>query len=112
MSACHPDQGARTTLPGVDAIGKVVDFAVDAGHGEGPYWGDIEKQNRITPVVPIRAIPLGSVILRSELLKDPRFWQTEVIKMAAGSNPSYLTDEQLGPVLERLSTSDLAHAGW
>lgn len=46
--------------------------------------------------------PLAEPVGRAELLADPRFATAEVVRMPAGSNPSYLTPAQLLPVLERL----------
>lgn len=97
---------------GVHAIGKIRESAEDDGQGGGDYWRDVAKQNRSSPVIAISVVAIVSPILRSELLKDPRFSEAEVIKMAAGSNPSYLTDGQLAAVLERLSAADLERAGW
>ena len=38
---------------------------------------------------------------RADLLHDPRFRDAEVLRMPAGSNPSWLTATQLAAVLER-----------
>jgi len=45
--------------------------------------------------MPVKLKPLDPPILRSELLQHPVLSQMEVITMAAGSNPSFLTRDQL-----------------
>ena len=43
----------------------------------------------------VRLTGLDQPVLRTELLEHPRLSQFEVIKVPAGSNPSYLTRHQL-----------------
>jgi len=45
--------------------------------------------------LPMRLEPLPAPVLRSEILEQPVLSQIEVMKMPAGSNPSYLTRDQL-----------------
>ncbi len=52
--------------------------------------------------------PLAQPVARAELLADARFVGAEVVRMPAGSNPSFLTPGQLLPVLERLGPGDPA----
>jgi hypothetical protein len=46
-------------------------------------------------VVPVRLEPLASPVLRSELRLHPELSAIEVLRMPAGSNPSYLTRDEL-----------------
>ena len=54
---------------------------------------------------------LAEPLPRAELLLDPAFATAEVIRMPAGSNPSYLRPAQLAPVLARLDPTP-AHTTW
>lgn len=45
--------------------------------------------------VPIELRPLEPPVLRGELLGDPVLSGMEVLRMPAGSNPSYLTAEEV-----------------
>ena len=51
--------------------------------------------------VPIRLTPLADPVPRAELVADPVFAEAEVIRMPAGSNPSWLTAAQYAVVLAR-----------
>jgi hypothetical protein len=73
--------------PGVHAVGTV-SGPVGAGDGDGP-------------VLPVRLTSLPDPVERGELLADPGFRSAEVLRMPAGSNPSWLTAAQLGAVLTR-----------
>ena len=55
---------------------------------------------------------LDEPVLRAELLTTAAFAGAEVVRMPAGSNPSYLTEQQLRPVLDRLDPASLRRAGW
>jgi hypothetical protein len=46
------------------------------------------------PEIPMRLRPMPSPALRAELLLDPVLATAEVVRMPAGSNPSYLDREQ------------------
>ena len=46
-------------------------------------------------VMPVTLTPLRSPVLRSELVGHPDLASLEVIRMPAGSNPSYVTPAQL-----------------
>lgn len=83
--------------PGVHAIGTV------AGPVEEPDGaGDDDR-----PALPVRLTRLDAPVDRAELLHDPRFRAAEVLRMPAGSNPSWLTPEQLTAVLERAGGAGL-----
>lgn len=66
-------------------------------HGEvlGPVTGPREDL-----VMPVRLRPLSSPVLRDELLGHPVLGRLEVVRMPAGSNPSYVTRAQLAALGE------------
>ena len=76
-------------LPGVHAVGTV----------SGPVRADDGDDDG--PVLPVRLTSLSDPVDRGELLADPDFRSAEVLRMPAGSNPSWLTAAQLGAVLVR-----------
>jgi hypothetical protein len=56
---------------------------------------------------------LPAPVARADLLTDARFRGAEVVRMAAGSNPSYLRADELAAVVERLDDPAAATwAGW
>ncbi len=72
--------------PGVHALG-----ALTAGPDtDGDGWA-----------VPLRLTLLADPVPRSELLADPIAREAEVLRMPAGSNPSWLSAEQFAAVLAR-----------
>jgi hypothetical protein len=73
--------------PGVHALGEVTDGIEDRPDG---------------PVVHVRLTLLTEPIPRAELLADPRTRDAEVLRMPAGSNPSWLSAEQYAAVLSRI----------
>lgn len=77
--------------PGVHAVGTVT---------APPREPDDPDDDR--PVLPVRLTRLAGPVERAELLHDPLFRDAEVLRMPAGSNPSWLTAEQLGTVLARV----------
>ena len=79
--------GARD--PGVAAVGRLAGVPGDDGRVE------------------VELFPLRATVERSALLLDGRFRAAEVVRMAAGSNPSYLRADQLAAVRERLADDDL-----
>ena len=46
-------------------------------------------------MMPVSLVPLSPPLLRSELVGHPQLADLEVLRMPAGSNPSYVTREQL-----------------
>jgi hypothetical protein len=74
--------------PGVHALGVLT--------GE-PWDGE----------VPVRLTPLAEPVPRAELVADPVFREAEVIRMPAGSNPSWLTAAQYAVVLARTGPARL-----
>ncbi len=81
--------------PGVHALGEVADGVENRADG---------------PVVHVRLALLAQPIPRGELLADPRMRDAEVLRMPAGSNPSWLSDEQFAAVLDRAGRPGLG--GW
>jgi hypothetical protein len=77
--------------PGVHAVGTVT----------GPVRDDDG------PVLPVRLRRLARPVARVDLLDDPAFRDAEVIRMPAGSNPSWLSRPQLAAVLRRLPDAGL-----
>lgn len=57
----------------------------------------VERAGRGRPTLfmPMTLRPLATPVLRSELLGHPSLSQIEVLKMAAGSNPSFVTSEDV-----------------
>jgi hypothetical protein len=54
------------------------------------------------PVVPVRLILLTRPVGRTDLLADPAVRDAEVLRMPAGSNPSWLSPAQFAAVLARV----------
>jgi hypothetical protein len=75
--------------PGVHAVGTV----------SGPVRADDGDSDG--PVLPVRLTALPEPVDRGELLADPDFRSAEVLRMPAGSNPSWLSATQLRTVLAR-----------
>lgn len=85
--------------PGVHAVGTVTG---PVRPGDGP---DGE------PLLPVRLTRLETPVERAELLHDPLFRDAEVLRMPAGSNPSWLTGAQLAVVRERAAPGGLGPWG-
>jgi hypothetical protein len=80
------------TGPGVHAVGTVTGPVAATGNG---------------PAVPVRLVLLPEPVLRSDLMADPRMRDAEVLRMPAGSNPSWLSAGQFAAVLDRVDTDRL-----
>jgi hypothetical protein len=78
--------------PGVHAIGELTGPVDDGPDG---------------PVVPVRLTLLPEPVARTVLLADPRMREAEVLRMPAGSNPSWLSAEQYVAVLDRVADGGL-----
>jgi len=74
--------------PGVQAVGTLV----------GTPRVDVAGVEAVE--VELRRLQRG--VPRADLLHDPAFRDAEVVRMAAGSNPSYLTRAQLAAVVRLL----------
>ena len=79
--------------PGVHALGRLV------GAPE-----PTDDPTRLTIEVELRR--LAEPVPRAELLTDPAFAAAEVIRMPAGSNPSWLSAPALKAVLDRIDPPD------
>lgn len=73
--------------PGVHALGSITGVPRAATGG---------------PVVPVEFTLLPDPLPRPELLLDPVTRDAEVLRMPAGSNPSWLSAPQFGAVLDRV----------
>jgi hypothetical protein len=62
-------------------------------HAAGRTTGQV-RQSADGPVVPVRLRAVDPYVPRSDLLADPTFAGLEVLRMPAGSNPSYLDATQ------------------
>ncbi|UOY02723.1 hypothetical protein [Blastococcus sp. PRF04-17] len=74
-------------------------------HALGALAGIPEEDDG--PVVPVRLTLLGEPVPRAELLTDPRMSGAEILRMPAGSNPSWLSAGQFGAVLDRVEAARL-----
>ena len=61
--------------------------------------------------MPVRLVLLPDPVPRSDLLADPRMRDAEVLRMPAGSNPSWLSAGQFAAVLDRVDTHRLGRWG-
>ncbi|HEV7188428.1 MAG TPA: hypothetical protein VGN28_11085 [Blastococcus sp.] len=73
--------------PGVHALGVVA----------GTVTTDADA-----PVVPVRLTRLAEPVARAELLANPAVRDAEVLRMPAGSNPSWLSARQFAALLARV----------
>jgi hypothetical protein len=92
LDLVHPGQPCLLWVsgradPGVHAVGEVT--------GEPEHRAD-------GPVVDVRLTRLARPVPRAELLGDPAVRTAEVLRMPAGSNPSWLSAAALAAVLARL----------
>lgn len=76
--------------PGVHAVGSLTGLPRHADAG---------------PVVPVELTLLPDPLPRAALLGDPLTRDAEVLRMPAGSNPSWLSAVQFTAVLDRIATS-------
>ncbi|MFW3169169.1 hypothetical protein [Geodermatophilus sp. CPCC 206100] len=73
--------------PGVHALGELTAEPEERADG---------------PVVGVRLTRLPSPVLRADLLGDPAAATAEVLRMPAGSNPSWLSRAEFAAVLARV----------
>jgi hypothetical protein len=57
------------------------------------------------PVVPVELTLLSDPLPRAALLADPVTRDAEVLRMPAGSNPSWLSADQFAAVLDRIGSA-------
>jgi hypothetical protein len=81
--------------PGVHALGEL----------RGPPDGDSTE-----PEVRVRLTLLAEPVERADLLADPATADAEVLRMPAGSNPSWLSRRQFAAVLARVQGGSAAPA--
>jgi hypothetical protein len=72
--------------------------------------GAIAGEVGLGPVVAVR-LRLVPTVARADLLADPAFRDAEVLRMPAGSNPSWLSSHQFSAVLARLPAEVAAPPG-
>jgi hypothetical protein len=82
--------------PGVHALGEVTGAPVDGAGG---------------PTVAVRLTRLTEPVDRAELLTDPAVRDAEVLRMPAGSNPSWLSAAQYAALLAHLEPVRSSLAG-
>ncbi|MGY1593418.1 hypothetical protein ACI79D_15710 [Geodermatophilus sp. SYSU D00708] len=81
------------TAPGVHALGEL---AAEPEERDGG------------PVVAVRLVRLATPVPRADLLADPAAADAEVLRMPAGSNPSWLSPGQFAAVLAHLPGGERA----
>lgn len=67
----------------------------DAEHPAGLYASGRTTGPSQDDLMPVSLEPLARPLLRSELVEHPGLAGMEVLRMPAGSNPSYVTPQQL-----------------
>lgn len=82
------------TPAGVHARGRIAGFP-QPGTGTDPRQVEVS----------VRLVPVDPPVLRAQLLADPVLSRIEVVRMPAGSNPSYLGREEFARLRELLPTS-------
>ena len=71
-------------------------------HALGRLTGEPDAQDDGRPAVPVRLTLLPEPVSRADLSADPRTREAEVLRMPAGSNPSWLSADQFAAVLARV----------
>jgi len=71
-------------------------------HALGVVAGPVTTEDGGAPVVPVRLTRLAAPVGRGALLADPVAREAEVLRMPAGSNPSWLSGPQFDAVLARV----------
>ena len=74
-------------------------------HAAGVVAGEVTEDDG-RPSVHVRVTLLPAPVPRADLLADPVARDAEVLRMPAGSNPSYLTPAQYAAVLAHLPGRD------
>jgi hypothetical protein len=76
-------------------------------HALGSVHSPVQTDAGGTPAVAVRLTLLPDPVARADLLADPRVQDAEVLRMPAGSNPSWLSAAQFEAVLDRLAGAGL-----
>jgi hypothetical protein len=76
-------------------------------HALGTVNAAVEADADGAPVVGVRLTLLPDPVARADLLADPRLRDAEVLRMPAGSNPSWLSAPQFTAVLDRVAGAGL-----
>jgi len=76
-------------------------------HALGSVTGPVGADSAGGPAVPVRFVLLAEPVPRADLLTDPRTRDAEVLRMPAGSNPSWLSGAQFAAVLDRVDVAGL-----
>lgn len=100
--------------PGVHAIGHLQEpatAAVAGAVGRTAAGTEAGTEGR-TAAVGVVLHRLAEPVPRAELVAHPVLAAVEVVRMPAGSNPSYLTPPQLEALLAHVGQADLRAAGW
>jgi hypothetical protein len=86
--------GTSATQPaGIHAHGRVTGSAVDDPAESGqPAPG---PRGQSTVLMPVDLRPLSPPVLRTDLVAHPVLCRIEVLRMPAGSNPSFLTSDEV-----------------
>ncbi|MGY1707325.1 hypothetical protein ACI79C_22410 [Geodermatophilus sp. SYSU D00697] len=79
-------------------------------HALGELTGEPEERDG-GPVVAVRLTRLAAPVPRADLLADPAARDAEVLRMPAGSNPSWLSSGQLAAVVAHLPPGVRPRAG-
>jgi hypothetical protein len=102
----RPDQPVLLWVSGNDRRHPAGIYA--AGHTTGPV-----DPAAPSPEMPVRLGAVEPPILREEILDDPTLAGIEVVRMPAGSNPSYLDAEQYHALQQAFPQArGVQHLGW
>ena len=96
--------------PGQPVLLWVSGRAAPGVHALGEVTGEAEERDG-GPVVAVRLTRLPAPVPRAALLADPAARDAEVLRMPAGSNPSWLSPEQYAAVLAHLPPHPQAALG-
>ncbi|WP_207007829.1 hypothetical protein [Nocardioides aromaticivorans] len=89
--------GRDARMPaGVHAQGRITGVPQPADGADGADARQLE--------ISVHLVPVDPPVLRAQLLADPLLSRIEVVRMPAGSNPSYLGREELARLRELLPT--------
>jgi hypothetical protein len=112
MTRClRPSYRLRLMAPGQPCLLWLSGPARPGVHALGTIDGPVGTDDDDSPVVPVRLVLLTAPVPRTELLTDPRMEKAEVLRMPAGSNPSWLSAGQFAAVLDRADVGGLGRWG-